>query len=149
MFSQTVEYALRAVVAIAANPAGSMKTRDISASTKVPLDYLFKVLRNLASAGILTGGRGAGGGFALARPAVDISVLDVVNAIDPIPRIMKCPLDLPSHKKELCPLHKRMDDALEKVQEALGGATIATILAEGSPGGPFEERTRSRKTRRP
>lgn len=145
MISQTVEYALRAVVSIAEHPDEAMRTRYISELTKVPVDYLFKVLRSLAAKGVLKSVRGVGGGFKLARPAAQISVLDVVNAIDPLPRICSCPLELPNHHKKLCPLHKRLDEAIKKVEEAFRLSTIASISSQAKPKRTFETVRKKKK----
>ena len=61
--------------------------------------------------------------------------LEVVNAVEPIERIVTCPLGPKSHGKNLCPLHRRMDDALASVEAAFGTTTLAEVLSEptGSP----------------
>ncbi|NUQ01687.1 MAG: Rrf2 family transcriptional regulator, partial [Armatimonadetes bacterium] len=94
MISQTAEYALRAIVCLAAQPEGRLTTPQIAGATRVPAGYLSKVLQLLGRAGLVRSQRGLGGGFVLARPAELISVLDVVNAVDPIQRITGCPLEL-------------------------------------------------------
>ncbi len=136
MFSQTQEYALRAVVWMAANSAtetvGHLK---IAEETLVPASYLSKVLQELTKAGILTSRRGVGGGFRLAIPADKLTVLEVVNAVDPIRRINTCPLGLKTHAKVLCPLHARLDNAMALVEEALGASTIQEVMSE--PGRPL------------
>ncbi len=130
MFSQTVEYALRAVVCLAAQPDKPMKTHAISDLTHVPVDYLFKVLQSLARAGIVSASRGKHGGFVLETPADKLTCLAVVNAIDPMPRIRECPLDLPEHEHHLCALHRRIDAAMASVESAMASTTIAEIVAD-------------------
>jgi Rrf2 family protein len=76
--------------------------------------------------------RGPGGGYAVARRADDISILDVVNAVDPIRRIHKCPIDHPEHR-QLCPLHQRLDSALAEMERVFGNTTLAQVLAGGEP----------------
>ena len=80
MISQTTEYALRAVVFLASRPdRTAISAQDISEATKVPVGYLQKILRSLAKEKILTAQRGSGGGFALAKVATSIRVLDVLH----------------------------------------------------------------------
>ena len=67
MLSQTVEYALRAVVQLAAISPAASTTADLSEITKVPPAYLVKVLQMLVRAGIVNSQRGASGGVSLAR----------------------------------------------------------------------------------
>jgi len=123
MLSQTVEYALRAVVWLAAHEDGQT-THAIADGTKVPVSYLSKVLQGLQRADLVLSRRGAGGGFVLARSPRTIRVLDVVQAVDPLVRIRTCPLGNPAHGTRLCPLHRRLDDAIASVERAFGSTTI-------------------------
>lgn len=139
MLSQTVEYALRAMVYLAANDVEPQPTEQIAERTKVPAPYLAKVLQNLTRKGLVRSQRGVRGGFLLAQPPDEITILDVVNAVDPIQRIRSCPLDLKSHGARLCPLHFRMDRAMAMVEEAFRESTLAEILAEPTKSVPLCE----------
>lgn len=130
MFSQTVEYALRAVVMLADRAPHACTTDQIAEATRVPKPYLSKVLQGLARSGVVITQRGVGGGVTLAKSPENLTILDVVNAVEPIRRIHTCPLGIVSHGKNLCPLHHRMDKALEMVEEAFRASTLAEILAE-------------------
>lgn len=131
MFSQTVEYAFRAMVNLAAlDPERSASSEAIAARTSVPPSYLSKVLRDLVRAGLVVSQRGPNGGFALARAPREISLLDVVAAVDPIRRIVECPLGNPDHVR-LCPLHARLDRSLDQIECEFRATTLAEIL-EGS-----------------
>jgi Rrf2 family nitric oxide-sensitive transcriptional repressor len=137
MFSQTVEYALRAVVYLAYEAPGARTTEQIHQATKVKKAYLSKILQGLSKKGIVTTQRGVGGGVALAKTPEELTILDVVNAVEPIVRITTCPLGLSSHGVRLCPLHKRMDLALESVETAFGKTTLAEVLSEPSRSVPL------------
>lgn len=137
LFSQTAEYALRAVVALADGDEASMTTQQMADRTRVPVHYLSKVLQALRRAGIVDSTRGLGGGFTLSRPADGITVLDVVNAVDPIKRIDECPLGLAAHGRRLCALHRKLDNAIGMIETALDESTIADILAEPSQSVPL------------
>lgn len=140
IFSKTTEYALRAMAHCAeAERAGSgAQTADAIASrTGVPLAYLGKVLQALSRAGLLSSQRGAGGGVRLARSAQEISVFEVVQAVDPIERILNCPLGLEAHSTHLCPLHAKMDSALAMVEESFKSTTLAQVLEPAEQGGTF------------
>jgi len=137
MISPTAEYALRAVVAIAQANGDAAATRSIAKLTKVPAGYLPKVLQMLGRAGLVESRRGLGGGFRLARSADELSVLEVVSAVEPIKRIVKCPLDLETHDGSLCPLHKRLDEATEHVERSFAQTTIAELLAQPGRSTPF------------
>jgi Rrf2 family transcriptional regulator, nitric oxide-sensitive transcriptional repressor len=128
MLSQTVEYALRAMTHLAAQPPEQTESSEaIAEKTKVPKNYLSKVMRDLVLAELVTSQRGPNGGFALTRPPERITILDVVNAVDPIKRIATCPLGNPAHLR-LCPLHRRMDDALGLVEKEFAKTTLCELL---------------------
>jgi Rrf2 family transcriptional regulator, nitric oxide-sensitive transcriptional repressor len=130
MFSQTVEYALRAVVYLAQQAPNARTTEQIATATHVPQAYLAKVLQSLSHADLVRSQRGVGGGMGLRRDPDQINLLDVVNAVDPIRRIRECPLGLASHGIRLCPLHKRLDNALALVEDAFRRTNLAELLAE-------------------
>ena len=116
MISQTAEYALRAVVHLAANPKEAQTARQVADATCAPLAYVSKVLQELVRAGVVHGQRGPHGGFTLLIPIEELTVYDVVQAIDPVRRITACPLGIGAHHKKLCCLHERLDDAAELVK---------------------------------
>ncbi|MFP4143766.1 MAG: RrF2 family transcriptional regulator [Phycisphaeraceae bacterium] len=137
MISQTAEYALRAVICLASEPEEPHTTQAIAKRAQIPQGYLSKVLQALGRAGIVKSQRGLHGGFTLLRDPAEMTALDVVNAVDPIPRLTGCPLGLKAHSEKLCPLHQRLDDAMASVEAALGGATISEMIATGSESGPL------------
>lgn len=139
MLSQTVEYALRAVVYLADQAPEARATGEIAEATRVPSAYLSKVLQHLNRAGIVRSRRGVGGGMTLAKRPEDISILEVVNAVDPVQRIRECPLGLEAHGVNLCPLHRRLDNALAMVEDAFGRTTLAEVLAEPTQSKPLCE----------
>jgi len=127
MFSQTTEYALRAITHLAQHHPTPQTRQQIAAATRTPVDYLAKIMRTLGRASIVNSGRGLHGGFTLARSPRLISVLDVVNAVDPLKRIHACPLGLDAHHDNLCSLHKRLDEALSMIEEAFRNSNIADL----------------------
>jgi DNA-binding IscR family transcriptional regulator len=68
----------------------------------------------------------------LGRAATAISVLDVIQAFDPIHRVERCPLGRSQHHGRLCPLHRRLDQAVALVEQAFGNTTIAELSAEAA-----------------
>ena len=128
MLSSTSEYALRAAVYLASNPGEPRTSQQIAQVTHVPPGYVSKVLQDLVRAGLAHSQRGPSGGFTLAREPNRVSVLEVINAVDPIKRIRECPLGLPSHGKNLCRLHQRVDDAIAAVEKAFAESTIAELM---------------------
>lgn len=137
MLSQTVEYALRAATYLATVPRQSRTVDQIAEATHVPVAYLSKVLQQLVREGIVASRRGAGGGFTLARTPEKVRILEIVQAVDPIQRITTCPLGLAAHGKRLCPLHKRVDNALAGMEKAFAASSLAEILAEPTKSVPL------------
>ena len=140
MFSSTVEYALRAVVHLAMHSPKPQRTADIAAATKVPIAYLAKVLQGLRAQNIVRLQRGVNGGVSLAHDPAELTILDVVNAVEPIQRIKTCPLELKSHGKRLCSLHGRMDESLKNIELAFASTTLAELLSESKSSIPLCEK---------
>lgn len=129
---------MRAVVHLAQHAPEPQKTSEIAATTKVPQAYLAKVLQGLRAKKIVLLQRGVGGGVSLARPPAELTILDVVNAVDPIQRIDSCPLDLKSHGTHLCALHRRMDNAISAMIDAFQSTTLAELLEDPNPSVPLK-----------
>src|SRR5262249_55743161 len=130
MFSQTVEYALRAVVHLAHEAPASRTTEQVAAATRVPKAYLAKVLQSLVQAGLVHSQRGVGGGMTLAKTPAELTILEGGTAVDAIERITTCPLGLATHGVRLCSLHRRLDEALALVESAFAKTTLAEVLEE-------------------
>jgi Rrf2 family protein len=129
MLSQTAEYALRAMVYLAMEDA-SCRGQDIAEVTKVPFGYLNKIMQQLGRAKLVNSQRGLGGGFSLSKSAKKISILDVVNAVDPIERIRSCPLGIESHGFNLCPLHRQLSEATLAVESAFAKVSLDDLVEE-------------------
>src|SRR5579883_2973217 len=139
MISKTAEYALRAVVFLAMNPDSAYTGHQIADQTKVPSAYLSKVLKSLVSAGLIQSQPGLRGGFTLVKQPHELSLLAVLNAVEPLQRIRACPLGLKSHGTVLCALHKRLDDSMADIERAFAETTVATLLANPTPSTPLYE----------
>lgn len=124
---------MRAVLALAAGDGTPMTTRQIAETMRVPQSYLSKVLQALVRGGLVFSTRGLRGGFVLTRTPDKISLLEIMEIVNPIRRIEHCPLDLQSHSTQLCPLHRRLDDAMAMVQDAFAKTTLDELLSENNP----------------
>jgi Rrf2 family protein len=123
------------MVAIAEKDGAALVTARIAETTQVPPGYLPKVLQTLRRSGLVASKRGLGGGFTLAKPPEQITVLEVVNAVDPIKRIERCPLSIEAHGAELCPLHARLDEAIAMVEQSFASTTLAELIVAHRDGG--------------
>lgn len=141
MLSKTTEYALRAVTCLAGQAACGKtpsSAEEIAGITKIPRRYLHRVMQNLANADLVESRCGSQGGYSLARSAEAITILDIVDAVEPLGRICNCPLNLQSHTS-LCPLHAELDRAYAATEEAFAKVTIAGLLNSTSPIIPLVE----------
>lgn len=140
MISQTVEYSLRAAVVLAQTGGVPCTAQRLSEITDVPRPYLAKVMQELVRAGLVNSRRGLHGGFELARSATELTIWDVIEAVEPFQRIHKCPLRISSHAGGLCPLHRQLDDAMELVERSFRATTLAALVNDPSGRSPLCER---------
>jgi len=115
----------------------SLTTGQIADHTKVPPGYLSKVLQSLTRAHLISSQRGSGGGVRLARAPEEISILDVVNAVEPVQRINRCPLDLKAHAAGLCPLHRKLDEAAAYLEQTFSSLTLADLTTPAASSFPL------------
>jgi Rrf2 family nitric oxide-sensitive transcriptional repressor len=121
MFSQTVEYALRAMTQLASEAPGPSSTSGIAKAAKLPAAYLAKVVQDIRRAKLVTTRRGVGGRVKLAKPASKITLFDVIEAVEPINRNGNG-----KTAKSLAGLHRKLDE----LTAALVKGCKATMLAD-------------------
>jgi Rrf2 family protein len=80
--SAKVDYALRAMTELAAAPPGPVKGERIATAQAIPSKFLENILIELRHAGLVVSQRGADGGYRLARPGAEITVADVIRAVE-------------------------------------------------------------------
>lgn len=139
MISQTMEYALRAIVTIAQHGGQPCTAKKIAEIAQVPLPYLSKLMQGLVRGNIVNSQRGLHGGFVLAKEPSEFSLLDVVNVVEPLKRIHECPLGDQSHGTALCPLHRRLDQAVEATEIIFRETTLAEMLSHPGSASPLCE----------
>ena len=126
--SHLADYAVVLMTAAARRDAGErLSATELSAETGVPLPTTQKLMGQLAACGLLQSSRGAGGGFALARPAAEISLADVVEAVEGPIAMTVC-----SEGRTDCALdaHCRVKPHMGVVGNAVRGALGAVSLTE-------------------
>jgi Rrf2 family protein len=135
--SQGVEWGLHAATLLALAPAGQTVRRDaLAGHYALPEAYLAKHLQALTRSGVLHATPGPRGGYRLARPAGDISVLDVVEAIDGAAKPFICQEIRqrgasglsPEECRRPCLIHSVMDDADEAWRSSLRGVSLADLV---------------------
>ena len=134
ILSNTCKYGLRAVIYLAINTKDGEKIgiKKISGDLDIPSPFLGKILQTLAKKKILNSTKGPHGGFGLARPPEDITMLDVVQIIDGDEIFDICVLSLKScksseHNNAPCPLHKKFHPIREQIFNLFKNETIADL----------------------
>jgi Rrf2 family protein len=125
--SQTAEYALRAMVWIAANsPDAPVRARDLSEGSRIPTHYLSKILRRLVIGGVLHSQKGLGGGFSLSRPPGQIRFMDILAAVDAYPTSERCAFGWGAcDARNPCPLHNSWLEISDAFREWAHRTTLA------------------------
>lgn len=117
--NQATDYGFRAVLFLAQQPHGEVvEAQTIANSQVVPMRFLLKIMPSLIRTGIVRSQRGVGGGYALARHPKDITLLDVVEAIEGPIFLNRCLLDEGLCSKQgppSCQIHQ----ALAEIQQRL------------------------------
>lgn len=131
MLTQTSEYALRAMCALAARPGETVAAAELAAQADVPPPYLAKIMQQLASTNFVRGRRGIGGGYSLAVDPKDVTALEVVVAVGTI-RKPRTSTELDELGDGFRALHERLDRAASGVLEVLQESTIAELVQDRS-----------------
>ena len=123
------EYAVRAMTYMARFPEGHVVSlHDIGQTQEIPESFLAKILQSLVRAGLATSQRGAHGGFALARPACEITMRDVVEAVDGPIRLNQCvPWPEDCERNGDCEVHKVWVLAQARLMEVLESVTLESL----------------------
>ena len=122
------DYSVRAVLDISNHGGIRRKSREIAEEMDIPSRYLPQILANLVDHGILTAAAGPTGGYVLARPAEEISLLDVVQAAEGPIRIDQCVLrGGPCDWGESCPIHVPWNNAISGFTDRLSETSFADL----------------------
>ena len=106
-----------------------MLVSEISREQRIPEKFLAKIFQRLSKAGVLKSARGIGGGFGLSRPANQITVREVIEAIEGPIAINRCLLQEGTCEEEgVCPLHPVWEEAQEKLLEVLDKTTMEDLV---------------------
>jgi Rrf2 family protein len=134
--TKRADYAIRAVLALGgAGPEERLSVRRIAAEQTVPVRFLPQVMGDLVSAGLVEGTQGRSGGYRLARPATEISLLDVIEAVEGDSRRRVCVLrGGPCRLNGVCDVHDVFAAAQDEMLRHLGSATIAETVGAGAVG---------------
>jgi len=124
------DYGVRAMLALAgAGPDDWLSAARIADQMHIPEGFLPRVLRDLTRAGLLVARGGRLGGYRLARPASTISLLEVIDAIEPPDAMPRCIVrGIPCGLDGRCIVHDAFDEARLAHRARLADATLAALV---------------------
>lgn len=129
LYSNACEYAVRALTHLAGAPAGELvPLQDLAQAEDIPAPFLGKILQAVVRAGLLRSAKGPRGGYALARPAKMITLLDVKRIIDGTADLEGCAVGLARCSDEMpCPQHQTWKPLREAIKRYLATTTLADM----------------------
>jgi Rrf2 family protein len=124
------EYAIRAIMYLGQYPVGHVSSlRDVGREQDIPESFLAKIFQSLVRAGLVTSQRGAHGGFTLARAASEITVREVIEAVDGPIALNGCVLwPEDCRRSGRCAMHAVWLRAQERMMEVLDDVTVADLV---------------------
>ena len=129
--TRQADYAVRAVLHLARNGEQRIATSKIAEEQRIPPSFLAKIISQLSIAGLLHTSRGAHGGVTLAREAKDITLLEVVEAIDGPIQLNECVGDSGTCSFDAtCPLRPVWCDAQEELVGRLKDTNFANMMSK-------------------
>jgi Rrf2 family iron-sulfur cluster assembly transcriptional regulator len=131
IFSSSTEYAIRGLSELASrDPDGPLMLDELVAGTTLPRDFLAKVFQKLVHGGVLRSAKGRGGGFRLARQAHEITLMNIVEAIDGPQVFDRCVVGLEKCDDQApCPQHDLYKPIRQRLKDYLLTTTLADLAA--------------------
>lgn len=132
MFSRACEYAIQALLDLAERPPGVyVPVREVANQRDIPYHFLGKIVQQLTRNGLLIASKGPNGGITLSGSAEDITLLQVVEAIDGLDITTQCVIGLPTCQDSApCPLHIDWRKNRMQILEMLTRKTLKQLAAE-------------------
>jgi len=124
------EYGVLGMIHLARCAPGQAAIEEVSQKEEIPKSFLAKIFQYLVKAGLVHSVRGAGGGFVLSRPATEITILQIIEAIEGKITLQRCLESQPDcdHMGRGCALCDIFGKAQDEMREVLKQTTLADIL---------------------
>ena len=146
------DYAIRALIYLANHQGAHAKAADIASTMDIPTGFLHQVLQELQRARIVSSRSGPAGGYRLAGPPEDITILEIVETLEGPIQTSECALrGGPCHWDEVCAMHWVWSSARAALSDSLRAATLARVaaddraIAQGSAPVPADSHRRHRR----
>lgn len=122
------EYAIKSLVYLAMQDADTrVMASEVAAAEGIPVNFVRKILESLAKTGLVKSYRGAGGGFTLGRQAADISVRQVIEAVEGPLALNQCYVPSTCANAKVCPMSPIWLEAQHAIEDVLGRYSLADV----------------------
>jgi Rrf2 family protein len=133
-FSRPCQHAIRALVHLVLHQGEALCTvQEIAKVENLPAPALAAVMQNLVRVGLIRSQKGPGGGFSLARPAGELTLYQIMEAVDTRRELYMCAIGFTECSDAMpCPVHDRLREVRQQLVTYLQGVTVAdmaTIVA--------------------
>lgn len=129
IYSRSAEYAIRAFVQLAEVPTGKYAmVKQIAEKADIPAHFLAKILQQLARKGFLRSSKGPTGGFSLRHPSADITLLQIVEAVDGLEDYHRCPAGMAECNDQMpCGMHDSWKALRSRIMDYLEQTSIEDL----------------------
>ena len=132
--SAKADYAVRAATELAAAEEGPVKGEKLAEAQDIPLQFLEHILLELKHAGIVRARRGAKGGYWLARPADEVTIADIVRAVEgPIAHVQSTPPEAIEYRGNAKPLKEVWIAVRASLRTVVEHVTLADLVSGELP----------------
>ena len=139
--TKAAEYGVLGLIALSRRSLGEVVMIDVLCEEEsVPKSFLGKIFQNLCKSGLIGSSRGSGGGFFLARPAAEISVLEVIESVEGPIALQRClEVDEGCAHSRGCALCGLLAEAQERMKEVFSGTSLAVLAGRHLPNGLIQQ----------
>ncbi len=132
MLSRSAGYSVQALTYLARQPSGKLTgAREIAAASRIPMPFLWKILRNLSQQKLVRSFKGVRGGYELARPAERISVNEILAATPDHDLLTACVLGLAEcDENDPCPFHGSWKKVRSDIEDLMKRTTLADLVRD-------------------
>jgi Rrf2 family protein len=132
--SAKADYAVRAAAELASSPDGPVKGERLADAQDIPLQFLEHILLDLKHSGIVRARRGAKGGYWLAKPAEEVSIADVIRAVEgPIAHVQSAPPESITYQGSASELQTVWIAVRASLRDVLESTSLADLVSGELP----------------
>ncbi|MCE1245174.1 MAG: Rrf2 family transcriptional regulator [Firmicutes bacterium] len=126
------DYGIQGMLYLASLPEGKEAyIKEIAQARDIPVSFLAKIFQSLSRAGLVRSQRGAKGGFVLAKPAKEITLLDILQAIEGAIALNLCMEgENTCYKSVQCPVHPVLKEAQNELAKTLGRHNLEELVSK-------------------